>query len=179
MKRRAVFLDRDGVLVKAVQHGEYAHGPLALADFKLHYNVEEPVRMLREAGFLTVLATNQPGIARGTLTWETLRRMHEILQREVPLDAIQVCPHTDADGCPCRKPKPGMILNAAETLSIDLASSYFVGDTWRDVDAGLAAGVTPVLLDWTYNRNLQVSHRVANLAGAAKFILETAEAARI
>ena len=79
MKRRAVFIDRDGVLVKAVQYGDYAHGPLALADFQLQHNIAEPVRMLRDAGFLTVLATNQPGIARGKLSWETLHRMHETL----------------------------------------------------------------------------------------------------
>lgn len=173
MKRRAVFLDRDGVLVKAVRYGEYAHGPLALADFELHHNIAEPVRRLREAGFLTVLATNQPGIARGKLTWETLHRMHQILREAVPLDAIEICPHTDADGCPCRKPKPGMLLHAAEALSIDLASSFFIGDTWRDIEAGLAAGVTPVLLDWAYNRNLDVPHRFAKLAVAAKFIVET------
>jgi D-glycero-D-manno-heptose 1,7-bisphosphate phosphatase len=171
VKRRAVFLDRDGVLVRAAPLADYAHGPLTLEDFSLFPGIVEPVRRLRDAGFLTVLATNQPGIARGQLTWETLHEMHSRLQAEVPLDDIEVCGHRDADRCGCRKPKPGMLLAAAEKLSIDLAASYFIGDTRRDVDAALAAGVTPILIDWPYNQDLEVRHRVKDLAEAAAVIL--------
>ena len=114
---------------------DYAHGPLTLEDFSIFPGVAEPVARLREAGFLTILATNQPGIARGQMSWKTLNQMHDILRASVPLDDIEVCPHRDADGCACRKPKPGMLLAAAEKLGIDLAASYFVGDTVRDVGA--------------------------------------------
>jgi D-glycero-D-manno-heptose 1,7-bisphosphate phosphatase len=171
VKRRAVVLDRDGVLVCAAPLVDYAHGPLTLEDFSLLPGVVEPVHRLHDAGFLTVLATNQPAIARGQMSWETLNEMHRLLQAAVPLDDIEVCPHTDADDCPCRKPKPGMLLNAADKLSIDLPASYFIGDTGRDVKAALAAGVTPILIDWPYNQKMQVRHRVKDLAEAVQVIL--------
>jgi D-glycero-D-manno-heptose 1,7-bisphosphate phosphatase len=171
MKRRAVFLDRDGVLVRAAPLSNYAHGPLTLEDFSLFDGVAAPVRRLRDAGFATVVATNQPGVGRGQISPETLAEMHRRLAAEVPLDDIEVCPHTDADHCACRKPKPGMLLAAAEKLGIDLTRSYFIGDTARDVNAAVAAGVTPILIDWPYNRDLQVLYRVKNLDEAADLIL--------
>jgi D-glycero-D-manno-heptose 1,7-bisphosphate phosphatase len=169
--RKAVFLDRDGVLVRAAPLKEYAHGPLTLEDFSLFPGVADPVRRMREAGFLAILVTNQPAIARRQMSRETLDEMHRILQSTVPLDDIEVCPHADADCCECRKPKPGMLLTAAKKLSIDLAASYFIGDTVRDVEAALAAGVTPILIDWPYNRGLNVRHRVKDLAEAAGVVL--------
>ena len=170
MMRRAVFLDRDGVLVCAAPMKEYAHGPLTLEDFSLLPGVAEPVQRMRDAGFLTVLATNQPGIARGQMSWDTLNEMHRILQSMVPLDGVEVCPHRDSDACVCRKPKPGMLLAAADKLGIDLGASYFIGDTDRDVNAALAAGVTPILIDWPYNRGVRVQYRVKDLAEAAVLI---------
>jgi D-glycero-D-manno-heptose 1,7-bisphosphate phosphatase len=169
--RRAVFLDRDGVLVRAAPQKDYAHGPLTLAEFSLTPGVVEPVERMRSAGFLTVLATNQPGVARGQISWETLNEMHRILQSAVPLDDIEICPHQDADQCACRKPKPGMLLDVASRLGIDLPHSYFIGDTRRDVGAALAAGVTPILIDCSYNRDLRVQHRVKDLAEAADLIV--------
>jgi D-glycero-D-manno-heptose 1,7-bisphosphate phosphatase len=144
MKRRAVFLDRDGVLVRAAPLKEYAHGPLTLEDFSIFPGVAEPVQRMRDAGFLTVLATNQPGIARGQMSQGDARR-------DAPDSAlgrsrwtlVQACPHRDSDPWRCRKPKPGMLLSPARELDIDLTASYFVGDTARDVDAALACGVTP------------------------------------
>ncbi len=171
MKRRAVFLDRDGVLVRAAPLAEYAHGPLTLEEFSMFPGIAEPVQRLRDAGFVTVLATNQPAIARGHMDWDTLHEMHRRLAAAVPLDDIEVCPHVDADDCPCRKPKPGMLLAAAQKLSIDLPASYFIGDTGRDVKAALAAGVTPILIDWPYNQKMQVAHRVKDLDEAARVIL--------
>ena len=169
---RAVFLDRDGVLVRAAPRADYAHGPLTLEDFSLLPDVAEPVQSMRDAGFLTVLATNQPAIARGQMSWDTLNEMHRILRSVVPLDSIEVCPHRDSDACVCRKPKPGMLLSAAEKLGIDLGASYFIGDTDRDANAALAAGVTPVLIDWPYNRGVRVRYRVKDLADAAALIGE-------
>ena len=150
MKRRAVFFDRDGVLVCAAPLVDYAHGPLTLEDFSLFPNISEPVQRLRDAGFLTVLATNQPAIARGQMSWETLNEMHRLLQAAVPLDDIEVCPHVDADNCACRKPKPGMLLDAARELGIDLGASFLVGDRWRDVAAAQAAGCRALFIDYKY-----------------------------
>jgi len=171
VKHRAVFLDRDGVLVRAAPLKSYAHGPVTLEEFFVFPNLTEPVERLRRAGFLTILATNQPAIARGQMNWETLNEMHRRLREVVPLDDIEVCPHTDADRCACRKPKPGMLLAAAERFDIDLAASYFVGDTHRDVEAALAAAVTPILIDWPYNQGLPAPHRVKDIAEAVRVIL--------
>jgi D-glycero-D-manno-heptose 1,7-bisphosphate phosphatase len=159
------------VLVRAAPFKKYAHGPLTLEDFSMFPNLAEPVGRLRTAGFLTILATNQPGISRGQMGWETLNEMHRRLREAVPLDDIEICPHTDADRCACRKPKPGMLLAAAEKFDIDLSASYFVGDTHRDVDAALAAGATPILVDWPYNRDLIGLDRVKDLAEAVRVIL--------
>jgi D-glycero-D-manno-heptose 1,7-bisphosphate phosphatase len=165
-------VDRDGVLVHAVQHGDWVHGPLALDEFRMFAHIGEPIRKLRDAGFLIVLATNQPAIARGQLSWQTLNEMHRRLQEAVSFDAIKVCPHTDSDRCHCRKPKPGLLLDAASELNLDLAKSYFIGDTDRDVEAAKGAGVTPILIDAPYNQNLPVAMRVRNLAEAAEAILK-------
>lgn len=171
--RRAVFLDRDGVLVRPEVRNGYAYGPMKLEDFELLPGIAGPVERLRRAGFFVLLATNQPGVSRGVLLQSTLDRMHAILCEAAPLDAVYVCPHTDADECGCRKPKPGMLLDAAARHSLDLSRSFFIGDTDRDVNAALAAGVTPVLLDTYYNRAVPSTCRVAGLAEAVDFILRT------
>jgi D-glycero-D-manno-heptose 1,7-bisphosphate phosphatase len=150
---------------------DYAHGPLTLEDFSTFPGITEPVERLRHAGFLTILVTNQPGIGRGQMNWETLNEMHRRLQKIVRLDDIEVCPHTDRDHCACRKPKPGMLLAAAAKFDIDLAASYLVGDTRRDIEAARAAGATPILIDWPYNEDLLVPYRVKDLAEAADVIL--------
>src|SRR5260370_17519062 len=100
--------------------------------------------------------------------WDTLNEMHRILQSVVPLDSIEVCPHSDTDACVCRKPKPGMLLAAADKYGIDLATSYFIGATERDVNAALAAGVTPILIDWPYNRGVPGQYRFKDLAEPAR-----------
>jgi D-glycero-D-manno-heptose 1,7-bisphosphate phosphatase len=169
--KRAVFLDRDGVLVRARAVGAAAHGPLALHDFQILPGIEEPLARLREAGYLLVLATNQPGIARAELSWDVLDEMHRRLQAVAGLDAVRVCPHTDADACACRKPKAGMLLEAARELGIDLAQSFFIGDTERDLRAGETAGVRTILLDYEYNRGLSGVARAGSLAEAADLIL--------
>jgi D-glycero-D-manno-heptose 1,7-bisphosphate phosphatase len=171
VKRRAVFLDRDGVLVRAAPAKGYAYGPVTLEDFSLFPNLTEPVERLRLAGFLTILATNQPAIARGQMSWETLNEMHRRLREVVPLDDVEICPHSDADRCACRKPKPGMLMAAAEKFDLDLAASFFVGDTHRDVEAALAAGATPILIDRSYNQGLLVAYRVKDMAEAVRVIL--------
>jgi D-glycero-D-manno-heptose 1,7-bisphosphate phosphatase len=168
--RRAVFLDRDGVLVRVRQHDEYAWGPLTLDEFSLLPNIAEPVERIRQAGLLAVLVTNQPGISRGTVSWETMHEMHQRLQSAVTFDDIQVCPHIDEDECECRKPKPGMLLQAAQNLSIDMPASFLVGDTNKDLRAASAAGVKFILIDAPYNRDLNAT-RAADLAQAVDLIL--------
>lgn len=169
----AVFLDRDGVLNRVRIRGGRPFGPMSLAAFALYDGVEEAVRRLKAAGFKLVVATNQPEIRRGRLKPDVLEAMHAQLRERLPLDAIYVCPHDDADGCLCRKPKPGMLKAAAEALGIDLARSIMVGDRWRDVEAGRAAGCGTYLIDRGYREEVAArpDHVVADLVEAVDHIL--------
>lgn len=149
--RPAVFLDRDGVLnVAAVKDGK-PYAPLSAEALILVPGARESLERLKAAGFQLICVTNQPEIARGNLTPAELDRMHARLSSALPLDAILVCPHDDSDRCACRKPKPGLLLRAAEQHGISLGSSYLIGDRWRDVEAAHAAGVKAVFLDLDYD----------------------------
>jgi D-glycero-D-manno-heptose 1,7-bisphosphate phosphatase len=148
--RRAVFLDRDGVLnaVRIVDGRPYP--PASAADLRILPGVRDACRRLAEAGYLLIAVTNQPEIARGTRSVDEVDRINALLEAELALDDVVVCPHDDADGCACRKPRPGMLLQAAVRWDVELAESVMVGDRWRDVDAGVAAGVRTVFIDRNY-----------------------------
>jgi D-glycero-D-manno-heptose 1,7-bisphosphate phosphatase len=171
--RRAVFLDRDGVLNAAVVRGGVPHPPRDVDEVEVLPGVEDACSRLRAADFDLVVVTNQPDIARGTQTPGTVQRINDALLAALPLDEIVVCPHDDADGCPCRKPRPGMLLDAAERLEINLAVSFMVGDRWRDVEAGRRAGCRVVFVDHGYGEEL--AHEpdvvVRGLGAAADWIL--------
>jgi D-glycero-D-manno-heptose 1,7-bisphosphate phosphatase len=152
--RPAVFLDRDGVLNEAVLRDGRPHPPATPDEVVLRPGVETACARLREAGFALVMVTNQPDIARGTTTREAVDRINNRLVAELGLDAACVCPHDDADGCGCRKPAPGLILDAADRFDVDLDASLMVGDRWRDIAAGAAAGVSTVWLRSTYREQV-------------------------
>ena len=143
---RAVFLDRDGVLNANVERDGRAVAPVRLEDFRLLPGVGDAVRRLKAAGFQVVVVTNQPDIGTGRTAREIVDAMHTELRRHVPVDDIRICTHVDADGCGCRKPRPGMLLEAAAERGIVLGRSYMVGDRWRDVGAGNTAGCTTILV---------------------------------
>jgi D-glycero-D-manno-heptose 1,7-bisphosphate phosphatase len=170
--RPAVFLDRDGVLNEAFVTGGVPRPPRSLADFRVPAGVAGACASLRRAGFVLVVVTNQPDIARGTQTRAEVDRMHERLRRLVPLDEVCVCPHDDRDACACRKPEPGMLLAAAARLDLDLARSASVGDRWRDIEAARRAGVTAIHLDRHYGEPAPVGAdvTVASLPAAAAWI---------
>lgn len=171
--RRAVFLDRDGVLNRNVVRGGRPYAPTSLAEFVVLPGVPEAVERLRAAGFFAIVVTNQPDVATGKQTLAILADMHELLLRSVPLDDIRVCSHTDTDACDCRKPKPGMLVSAAREHDIDLTRSYMVGDRWRDVAAGQAAGCTTVFVDYGYDEPQPTNPdaTVTSLPQAADWIL--------
>jgi len=151
---RAVFLDRDGVLTRSITRDGRPYAPTTLTEFELLPGVVEGVRRLREAGFCLIVVTNQPDVGAGKVRREILDQMHAQLRSWLPLDAIQVCCHTDANQCECRKPKPGMLLAAARDWAIDLPRSFMVGDRWRDVSAGKAAGCRTIFIDYGYAEKL-------------------------
>ncbi len=171
--KRAVFLDRDGVLNRSMVREGRPHAPTSLEQFELLPDVGEAVRDLKNAGFLLIVVTNQPDVATGVVSGGVLDAMHRKLRTWLPLDDIKVCSHVDADGCLCRKPRPGLLLEAAREWSIDLNRSFMVGDRWRDVSAGKAAGCTTIFVDHGYaERQIDApDFVVTSLADAVKIIL--------
>ncbi len=146
---RAVFVDRDGVINQALIKDGRPHAPLCAADLVFLPGAKEAVRALRGAGFRVIVVTNQPDVAVGALSREVLDEMHRKVRDELAVDDIKVCCHTDADACACRKPKPGMLVEAAREHGVELARSYMVGDRWRDIAAGRAAGCKTLLVRGT------------------------------
>lgn len=172
MTIKAVFLDRDGVLNANLVRDHKPYAPRSLADFHLLPGVPAAVRRIKELGLLAIVATNQPDVAQGLTPQSVVEEMHTILRRDLPLDGIEVCWHGDVDGCACRKPKPGMLLTAAARYGIDLNGSYMVGDRWRDVLAGQAAGCFTLFIDYNFvqERSATADRTVSSLTEAVEFI---------
>lgn len=171
--RRAVFLDRDGVLNRAIVRRGKPYPPTGLAELEILPGVVEACRALQEAGFVLVAVTNQPDVRRGTQQRETVEAINRALQSRVPVDDIRVCYHDDRDACVCRKPSPGLLLEAAKQWRIDLHASFMVGDRWKDVEAGRRAGCKTILIDYGYRETPEriADHCVRSLAEAARWIL--------
>ncbi|HXD18239.1 MAG TPA: HAD family hydrolase [Vicinamibacterales bacterium] len=175
--RRAVFIDRDGVINEAIVRNGKPYPPDSIEALRLCDGVEEAVRALRAAGFLTIVATNQPDVGAGIQARETVEAMHRDLQRRLMLDDLRVCYHTDADGCACRKPKPGMLVDAAADWQVELRRSFMVGDRWRDIDAGRAAGCRTILVGGGYDERPAEGFdmRLESLLEASRWILAQGE----
>jgi len=145
--RTAVFFDRDGVLaIPEIRDGR-SFAVRRLEDFVVYPDAEESVRRVREMGAIAVVVTNQPDVGNGLVGKAIVEEMHQRLRRMVPVDAVYACYHTRADGCACRKPKPGMLLAASRDLGIDLSRSVMVGDRASDVAAGHEAGCRAILIE--------------------------------
>ena len=172
--KRAVFLDRDGVLTRALVRDGNAYAPITPAEMEIDADAPAALARLKAAGFLLLVVTNQPDVARGITRREDVETMHATLRAALPVDEIFVCYHDNQDACDCRKPKPGMLLAAAAAHGIDLAASFMVGDRWRDVDAGAAAGCRTIWIDRGY-RERASEHvpdaRVDSLRAAAEWIV--------
>lgn len=151
MTTRACFLDRDGVLNEIVMRGTTVSSPWSLGEFRLCAGAEELLRGVLAAGLLPVVVTNQPDLARGHLAPEELEKMHDILRARLGVREIEVCGSGD-NADPRRKPNPGMILDAAARLGVDLSGSVLVGDSRKDIEAGHRAGIVTILLETPYNR---------------------------
>jgi D-glycero-D-manno-heptose 1,7-bisphosphate phosphatase len=154
-----VFLDRDGVLIVPLIRDGFPHPPARLEEFELYEDALTGCMRLKQAGFLLVVVSNQPDVGRGTQSRAIVDAMNERLAALIPvLDGIETCFHGGADfhqPCLCRKPKPGMLHRAAETLPIDLPNSYLIGDRWRDVDCARAAGCPAIFIDRGYSESLR------------------------
>lgn len=157
--RRAVFLDRDGVLNRPLVRDGVPGPPSSVVEFDLYDDVADGCRRLKAAGYLLVVVTNQPDVGRGTQTRAEVDAMHDKLLSALPMiDRIEVCFHAGAEHgepCRCRKPQPGMLVAAAAALEIDLGRSYLIGDRWRDIDCARSAGCRAVFIDRGYREPLR------------------------
>ena len=172
--RRAVFLDRDGVLNEAMVRDGKPYSPAGLDELAVPADVPDALRTLRAAGFALIVVTNQPDVARGIQPRTAVEEIHATLRAQLPLDDILVCYHDDRDGCSCRKPQPGLLLRAAAEHRIDLARSFMIGDRWRDVEAGRRAGCLTVRVEGHYREDgpeTPPDYVAHSLSDAASWIL--------
>ncbi len=167
---RVVFLDRDGVINRAFVHDNVSRPPATLDELEILPDVPAALARLRGAGFRLIVVTNQPDVSRGRLTREMVDAIHARLLSSLPLDEIRVCYHDDADECPCRKPKPGLLTQGPP---VNWAASVMIGDRWRDVEAGRAAGCATILVGDHPPEALphEPDVRVSTLTDAADWIL--------
>jgi D-glycero-D-manno-heptose 1,7-bisphosphate phosphatase len=147
---RAVFLDRDGVLNRAIIREGKPYPPASLGELEILPDVPGALAALKECGFLLLVVTNQPDVARGSQQRAVVESIHEALRTALPIDDFFVCYHDDRDACGCRKPKPGLLLQSAARYGLELKSSYLIGDRWRDIEAGQAAGCATLWIDRGY-----------------------------
>ena len=172
VKRRAVFLDRDGVLNRAVVRAGKPYPPACVDELEILPGAAGALARLKAAGYALVVVTNQPDIARGTTTRAAVDAIHARMASMLPIDEFRVCPHDDRDACACRKPRPGLLVDPPTN---DVAASVMVGDRWRDIEAGRAAGCgATILIDHDYYETIpnEPDVRVASLSEAAAWILE-------
>lgn len=145
--KRAVFIDRDAVLNEVQVGPKQPISPMTLEEFKVKLTAKEPLQKLKAAGFVLIATTHQPGLSRGYQSRRELDRMHEVIRRVFPLDDILVCPHDEADHCPCRRPRPGLLIEAAFKWHLTLDHSFVISDKWQDAEAARTAGCTSLLLN--------------------------------
>ncbi len=177
-RRRAIFLDRDGVLNRKAPEGSYIE---TLGQFEILPGALRAVAEFGRAGFLVIVVTNQRGVAKGIVASENLEQIHNRLHAGASeaggkIDDIYVCPHDDADNCQCRKPQPGMILQAARDYCVELSESWVIGDTASDIEAGQRAGCRTICVGT--NCGAKADYGVAALEEAVGLVLGSREMSR-
>jgi D-glycero-D-manno-heptose 1,7-bisphosphate phosphatase len=162
---KAVFLDRDGVINHTVWRRGARRAPHDLNEWVWVDDVHATLRALHERGYQLFVCTNQPDVKRGWQTRERVDAFHELVARELPVTRVFACFHDDADECACRKPKPGMLLQATTEFGIELSGSFMVGDRAADVEAGRRAGCTTIHLRHPYDTTVtEADHEIRTLA---------------
>lgn len=174
-KRKAVFLDRDGTLINAVTNRSWLPNkpitaPFSIKELEFVPCAREAVDLFKAAGYVTIIITNQPDVANGYVTGEEWDKIHQAVLREICPDDCFMCRHPSDHPCELKKPKPGMILAAADKWGIDLTSSFMIGDTSADTLAGKAAGCKTILLRWPYNLTVEADYIMPDLISAAHMI---------
>jgi D-glycero-D-manno-heptose 1,7-bisphosphate phosphatase len=170
---KAVFLDRDGVINANLVRDGKPVAPATLDEFRIFPDAAAAAQRLKDAGFLLIVVTNQPDVRTGLTSKATMEAMHDRIRALMPIDDFEICLHTDADNCACRKPKPGLLLRAAAKHGIALTDSIVIGDRWRDVLAGQAVGCRTIRIDhgMAEDRPSAPERTVKSLTEAAVYIL--------
>ena len=148
--KKAVFLDRDGVINKAFIKNGLPESPNSLSELEILPRVKESILRLKKLNFICLVVTNQPDVQRGKIKKNIVIKMNNFLKKKIELDDIFVCYHDDQDNCNCRKPKPGLLLQARKKWNVDFKKSFIVGDRWRDIQAGKKVGCKTIFLDYRY-----------------------------
>lgn len=171
--KRAVFLDRDGVLNRSVLVDGVPKPPTCIEDVEILDGVCDAIQIFVDNDFVPVVVTNQPDVARGTLSEEQVNSINDFVGSCTKIPFFYTCFHDEADFCSCRKPLPGLIYRAASELDIDISKSFLVGDRWRDIEAGQAAGCDPFFIDYLYPEKppRMPFTRVKSLQEAAQIIV--------
>jgi D-glycero-D-manno-heptose 1,7-bisphosphate phosphatase len=151
MQAKAVFLDRDGVINVPMVRDGLPFAPKDLSEFAFMEGAHETLNALRERGYILLVCTNQPDVARGWQRIEQVEEFHQLIQAELPISRIYACYHDNAHECACRKPKPGMLIQGSQEFGIDLSQSFMVGDRWKDIEAGRSAGCRTIYLRHGYD----------------------------
>ena len=173
-KQKAIFLDRDGVIVKSNVINGKPFAPIFLKDFRLLPNSSKCIELLKRYNFMIFVISNQPDVGKGIISKNTLKKMNDILYLKTKVDFIYVCTHTDSDKCKCRKPKNGLIINAAKKYNINLNKSYLIGDRKKDIDAGISSNCKTIFIDRNYKEEKpnNYHYKVSCLQNAIFYILE-------
>ena len=169
--KKAVFIERDGILNEVKAGPKHQITPLTLEEFTVNKKAEPVLRKLKAAGFVLIATTSQPGLSRGYQSRRELDRMHEIIRKCFPLDDLMVCPHDESDHCPCRKPRPGLLIEAAFKWHLNLDCSFVVSDKWQDAEAARTAGCTSLLLQSPWIGNVHHDFVLPDLETIAEKIL--------
>jgi D-glycero-D-manno-heptose 1,7-bisphosphate phosphatase len=171
----AVFLDRDGTIIRAQVRDGKPFPPSRLEEVEILSGAVDSLLRLSKSGYLLIGITNQPDVARGKQSRKMVEAIHDFIQSHLPVREIFTCYHDNDDQCNCRKPKPGLILEASQKYGVDLSRSWMVGDRWRDIAAGQAAGVKTIFLDYHYSETVPfytADYTIPDIAFLAETILK-------
>jgi len=172
IENKAVFLDRDGVINKAIVIDGKPYPPSTIKEVEILPGVQDGISLLKWNGYKIFVITNQPDVARGTASIQNVQSINSFLAEQLSIDKVYCCFHDENENCNCRKPKPGMINEAAEEWSINLGSSFLIGDRWRDIEAAQNANVVSILLDYDYNEKKVTPYfKCTDFKTAVNFIL--------
>lgn len=174
IKKKGVFLDRDGVINEIVFHGsEKPSSPWKFPEFRFIPGIKKPLEELSSMGFNLFVVSNQPDESRGYIEAGTTEKINKTIYEHLPIHEIMTCPHDDMHNCICRKPKPGMLTELSKKWDVDLAGSFLIGDNWKDIDAGKAAGCITILINKPYNQSVRADYRTDSLDDAVRSIIKT------